>query len=252
MAIAVLAIVALCAPLADAQPGGGGFGGGGGGQGRGRGQRGFGRGGGGASYAAVASNAEVQTLIKATDDQKAKITAINEKLTTDRQDLLQGGFSDTTLADMAKLNGDAGAKVAEALDDAQNKSVLSLLAQSAGGPAIADAQMQKYLKITDDQKTKLAGIMPQRGAGRRGQDQTPEEIAAAQTERDKPYLDVLTADQKSAWEALLKAQQAPEELITSLRRGGGFGRGGGGGRGGRGGRGGGGGFGGGAGGAGGN
>src|SRR4029079_7188941 len=116
MAVAVLAIVALCAPFADAQ--------GGGGQ---RGQRGpGGRGGGfGPTYVSIATNADVQALIKATEEQKTKLAAVNTKLNEDRQALRGGGGDPATMAtDIAKMNADASTKAAEALDSAQNTNVL--------------------------------------------------------------------------------------------------------------------------------
>ena len=81
MAIIAVMIAVAAAQVADAQPGGGqGRGGGFGGQGRGG--RGGGRG--GASFASIAANPEVQSLVKATDEQKAKITAIGPDIARPR------------------------------------------------------------------------------------------------------------------------------------------------------------------------
>jgi hypothetical protein len=228
VAVAGLAIAVLCGQIAEAQ-------GGGGGQGRGRGRGGFGQ-----TVATLAANAQVQELINATDVQKTKIAEINTKLSEDRAELFQSAGEAGPAAmqgDMAKLNADAEAKVAEALDAAQRTKVLSVLIQVSGGPALNSSELQKELKVTDAQKSQLAEVATAgRGRGqRRGMgDATPEEIAAQQAERDKPYLDLLTADQKAAWAKLKDAQPVEDEVLQQIRRGrgrrgGGQGGGGGGG-----------------------
>jgi Spy/CpxP family protein refolding chaperone len=128
------------------------------------------------------------------------------------------------------------------LDAAQNTKVLGILANVAGAQSLTNSQIAKNLKLTEEQKTKLAAIAPagRGGGGGRG-GMTPEEQAA----RDKEYTDVLTSDQAAAFAKLKEAQAVSEELATELRPRGRGGRGGaGGGRGGAGGPGGGGGFGG--------
>jgi hypothetical protein len=223
LAIASVAIVVLAAQIADAQ--------GGGGRGGQRRVGGFG-GRGGTSLVSLAGNAEVQTLLKITDAQKEKVTAINEKLTADRQELFQGGGGGgpEMLTEMQKLAADADAKVAEALDETQNTNILSVLIQAQGGAAATNAQLQKRLKITDAQKSQLAEVAANapRGRGRRGgADMTAEEQAAAREAASKPYVDILTAEQKADWAKLEKAQAVPDTLLASLRAGGrGRGRGG--------------------------
>jgi hypothetical protein len=236
LAAAGMAIVVLCAQLAEAQ------GGGGGGQGGGRGRRG---GGFGTNAVTLASNAEVQTLLKLTDAQKTKITEINNKLRADRQELQSGGGGPEMFAEMQKMNADAEAKVAEALDATQNTNLLSILVQASGGPALNNSLVAKHLKLTDAQKTQVGELAaPGRGGGgfRRGgggggggEPPTPEQLAAQRAERDKPFIDLLTADQKTEWGKLEKAQAVGDELLQQLRQGGRGrrgGRGGGGGGGG--------------------
>jgi hypothetical protein len=225
LAVVALATVVLSAQLAEAQ--------GGGGQGR-QGRRGFG---GGQSSVALAANPQVQELLKLTDAQKTKVSEINDKLRTDRQELFQGGGGGepgANLTEMAKLNADAEAKVAEALDATQNTNLLSVLIQVQGGPALANAQLAKELKLDDAQKSKvaeLAGPGARRGGGGM-RDATPEERAAAQAEREKQFTDILTADQQSAYAKIKAAQTVDSELLQQLSRGGGGRRRGGGGGGG--------------------
>jgi Spy/CpxP family protein refolding chaperone len=247
MTAVALAIVVVAAGVAVAQdePGagrggrGGGFGQGGGGRG-GRGGRG------GVTVVTVASNETVQGLITATADQKTKITEISSKLQEDQQAAIAGAADGGDFAAIqtasAKLVADAEEKVAAALDAAQNTKVLGILANVAGAQSLTNSQIAKNLKLTEEQKTKLAAIAPagRGGGGGRG-GMTPEEQAA----RDKEYTDVLTADQAAAFAKLKEAQAVSEELATELRPRGRGGRGGaGGGRGGAGGPGGGGGVGG--------
>jgi hypothetical protein len=254
VALAVVVLSAGAAIAQDAPPGGGRGGRGGGFGGGGQGFGGGGRGGrGGLSTVSVASNEKVQGLISATADQKTKISEISTKLQEDQQAAIagaaDGGDFAAIQAASAKLVAEAEDKVAAALDATQNTKVLSVLANVGGAQSLTNSQVAKHLKLTDEQKTKLAAIAPAGrgggGGGRRGM--TPEEQAA----QDKQYTDVLTTDQAAEFAKLKAVQSVDEELATELRprgRGGRGGRGGaggaGGGRGGAGGPGGGGGFGG--------
>jgi Spy/CpxP family protein refolding chaperone len=218
MSAVALAVVVLAAQVAEAQPGGG--------QGRGRG-RGFGRGGGGANVVTVASNGDVQTLIAATDDQKTKITEIRDKLQEDTQaafaNMQEGADFAAIQAENAKLTADAEGKVVAVLDATQNEKVLSILANVGGGPSLNNSQMQKHLKVTDEQKTKLTEVAAANrgggGGGRRGM--SDEERA----ELDKQYTDVLNTEQQAAFAKLKTVQTVEDELMQQLRRGGGRGRG---------------------------
>jgi hypothetical protein len=251
MAALALAIVAVAAGVSAAQdePGrggrGGGFGQGGGGGRGGRGGRG-----GQVSTVVIAANEKVQGLISATADQKTKITTISTELGTKQGELATASEGDfQAIAEgTRKLTSEAEDKVAAALDATQNTKVLSILANLQGAQSLTNAQIAKHLKLTEEQKTKLAAIAPPgRGAGGGGGGarggMTPEEQAA----RDKQYTDVLTTEQAAEFAKLKAVQAVDEELATELRP---RGRGGRGGRGGAGGPGGGG-FGGGAGGPGG-
>jgi Spy/CpxP family protein refolding chaperone len=213
MAVAGLAIVVLAAQVAEAQPGQGG------GQGRGRGRGGFGRGG---NVVTVASNAQVQTLIAATDAQKTQIGEVNTKLQEDQGALFQNaGEGGIDVNELNKLVADAEAKVAAILDATQNSKVLSIMANVNGGQSLTNSQMQKHLKVTDAQKTQLTEVAAANrgGGGRRGM--SDEERAAL----DKQYTDVLTTEQQAEFAKLKTVQAVDDELAQQLRRGGGRGRG---------------------------
>jgi Spy/CpxP family protein refolding chaperone len=208
LAVAGLAIVVLAAQVAEAQPGQGG------GQGRGRGRGGFGRGG---NVVTVASNAQVQTLIAATDDQKTKIGEVSSKLQEDQGALFQNaGEGGIDVNELNKLVADAEAKVAAILDATQNTKVLSIMANVNGGQSLTNSQMQKHLKVTDDQKSKLNEVAAANrgGGGRRGM--SDEERAAL----DKQYTDVLTTEQQAEFANLKAVQAVDDELAQQLRRGG--------------------------------
>lgn len=213
MSAVALAVVVLAAQVAEAQPGGG--------QGRGRGQRGFG-GRGGANVVTIAANEQVQTMIAAKDEQKTKITEIRDKLQEDTQAAFTAAGDDfaAVIAENAKLTADAEGKVAAVLDATQNEKVLSILANVSGVQSLTNAQMQKNLKVTDEQKTKLTEVAAAapRG-GRRGMSE--EEVAAL----DKQYTDVLSTEQQAAFAKLKTVQPVEDELAQQLRGRGGRGRG---------------------------
>jgi len=220
LATAAVAIVVLCAQIADAQGGGGGGGRQGGRQGGRAGGRGFGQ----QSVVSLAANPTIQELVKVTDAQKTKIEEANTKMTTARTELFQGGGGGDPAemaAEMQKLTTTADEAAAAALDEAQTTKVLSALIQVSGGAAANNAILQKRLKVTDEQKTKLTAAAANRGGGGRGmRGATPEEIAAAQAERDKTFTDVLTADQKAEWAKIKDALKLTDEQLAGLRGGG--------------------------------
>jgi Spy/CpxP family protein refolding chaperone len=232
--IAAVAFVVAMADVAEAQREGGR-----------RGGRGFGRGGGFAisSVQLVAQAEEVQAALNLTDEQKTKVEEIDDQLREDRRDLFQqggGGDFRAMRDEMEKLNQEASAKLAEVLDEGQQKRLMGILIQVNGASSLLDAAVAKELVVTEDQKTKLSEVRDEnmeamREAMRdlRDQDLSREEIAAKmqelRTESDKKFLAVLTPAQQTQYEEL---KGDPVEIDRSQFRGFG-GRGFGGGRGGR-------------------
>ena len=57
--------------------------------------------------------------------------------------------------EMEKLNNEASAKLAEVLDDNQQKRLMGIQIQVNGANSLFDAAIAKELGVTEDQKTKL-------------------------------------------------------------------------------------------------
>jgi Spy/CpxP family protein refolding chaperone len=226
--LAALAIVVALAQVAEAQREGGR-----------RGGRGFGRMGFGVSPVQLAAESEeVQGALKLTDDQKTKIVEINDELTDARRDLFQGGGG--SREEREKLNADAAAKLAEVLDEGQQKRLMGIQIQVNGANSLLDSAIAKVLNVTDDQQTQLSEVrddnmeaMGEAMRDLRDQDLSREEMTAKmqelRTESDKKLLAVLTSDQQTQYEEL---KGDPVEVdMSQFRFGGGRGFGGGGGRG---------------------
>lgn len=243
------AIVALCtASDALAQRGGRGF---------------FRRLGNNVYYMSLLRVEKVQDAVDLTDDQQQKLEAAGEELAEARRAARgqRGGsqsFQDMTDAEREEFfarirerNAERAkaekAKVAEILNDGQMKRLGEIFVQVAGADALDDADVAAALKITDDQKEKIAAARDD------AQDKIVEEtrdiddfqerfakMAELRTEADKAVLAVLTADQQKQFEDLKgEPLELTQQELNRARRGG-FGRRGGGrggrGRGGRGGQ----------------
>jgi hypothetical protein len=224
-----VAIVVAMAQVAEAQREGGR-----------RGGR-FGRGGGISSVQLVSQSEEVQAALNLTEEQKGKAEEINDQFRDDVRDLFQaGGGGGFPREEMQKLNQETSAKLAEILDEAQQKKLMGILIQVNGANALFDSSIAKELTITEDQRTSLAEVRDEnrqamRDADDESEDLTREERRAKdrelRAEADKKLLAVLTTDQQSQYEALKLSE--PIEIDTrGLFRGFG-GRGFGGGRGNR-------------------
>ena len=131
--VAGMAIVLTMAHVAEAQRGEGGRGGRGGG-------RGFGRGGFAITTVQLATAEEVQEGVKLSDEQKDKVASINEDFRDQLGELFrQGGDPRDTQEERQKLMQETQAKLAETLDEAQNKRLLGILAQVDVDGALTNA-----------------------------------------------------------------------------------------------------------------
>ncbi len=232
--LAAMAIVVLMAQVAEAQREGGR---------RGRGGRGFGRI--ISSVQLVAESDEVRTALNVTPDQEEKIETINDELRDARREALDGGRGGgggdfrAAMEEMEKLNQEASGKLAEVLEDDQEKRLLGISIQVNGAAALNEPAVAKELEITDEQKTKLGEVRESNMEAAREafqelrdqdlpQDEMRDKFREIQQEGDKKVLAVLTSDQQAKLEQL---KGEPVEVDMSQFRGRGFG----GGRGGRGG-----------------
>jgi Spy/CpxP family protein refolding chaperone len=135
------------------------------------------------------------------------------------------------------------AKIAEILEDDQEKRLGEIYVQVAGADALSDADIAAALKITDDQKEKIATARRDFFANMRDQlqdldvEERRAKMAELRQEADKAVVAVLSEEQQTQFEGMKgeKLELSDDELAQARR--GGFGRGGrGGGRGGRGGQ----------------
>ena len=210
-----MAIVALVS-IGSAQNGQGGGGGGRGGFGQ--------RGGGAQRLTQLLRNPQVQTELKLTDDQKAKIDALPRP---QRGGGGGGGGTPPTAEEMAKAAADDKAASVAILTPEQETRLEQIRIQWAGPAALAMPEVQAGLALTDDQKAKLKDLQTKMADANRAlfakmQNQEIERDAGMatmqanqatyKTEVDK----ILTDDQK----AKLKAMGGAELKRENARPGG--------------------------------
>jgi len=153
----LVAGIAVLAAVSMAQGGGGGGGGRGGfGQGRG----GFGMQ--DPSGVFLLRREDVQGELKLTADQKSKLTTIQEDQRAKMREMFQngggGGDREAMMAEMQKMQAENNKVTLAVLDDTQKKRLKELAVQRMGNGIAANAEMQKELGITDDQKTKIKDL----------------------------------------------------------------------------------------------
>jgi Spy/CpxP family protein refolding chaperone len=184
---------------------------------RGRGGRAF-----GASAARLATAEEVQTALNLSDEQKCKVEEINDELRDKARDVFQsgGGFGE-----LQKLNQEASGKLAEVLDDEQDKRLMGILIQVNGPNAVYEPSVAKALNVTGEQQTELATIREENmqamgEAFREMRDLSREERRAKfdelRAESDKRVSGVLTPEQQTQLESL---KGEPVEIDMSQFRG---------------------------------
>jgi hypothetical protein len=164
---------------------------------------------------------EVQTELKMTEPQVAKVGEKQQEFMGKMRELFQngggGGNREEMQAAMAKIQEEQSKAVNEILDTKQQKRFKQLELQRAGTMAVLRKDVADELKITEEQKTKIQEIQraqfeAQRNGGggaRLGPDSTPEERAAAMKAREEAQkalnekiAGVLTDAQKAQWKAM--------------------------------------------------
>jgi hypothetical protein len=185
------------------------------------------------------SNESVQKELKVTDEQKEKLKKFAEDLGPKMRERMQGAFQGGGGGDreammakaqeaMKKLNAEAMKELADAkvLDDGQMKRFKQIQIQSQlqrEGPGVfAAEEVQKSLKLTDDQKDKLKGLAGEMrkdmGELGRGFDaEAMQKRRAVTKEYTTKAMETLTDEQKSAWKELTGA---PFEVKFDVRAGG--------------------------------
>jgi len=205
--ILIVGIASAFAASAVAQ----GFGGGGGGQRRGGGMFGSGPG-------ALLARSEVQAELKLTDDEKSKLTDLNDKVNQDRRDMFQNSNGDfqAAMADMRKKQPEWDKQYMGLLTADQQKRLTELVVQREGNSIALDANYQKDIGITDDQKAKLKDLQDKQQEAMqalmekmRNQEITGEEMRASMTKNQQTMKDeidkILTDDEKAKIKTMMGA-----------------------------------------------
>jgi hypothetical protein len=166
--------------------------------------------GGGGNPLMLLANADVQKELSLTDDQKEKVKSAGDKMREKMREAFQGGGQpdrEKMQAMMKEMNDEATKTVKETLKPEQQKRLKEIQYQAMGAQAFANADVQKELKITDEQKEKLNTInqdmqkeMRELRQGGNFQDpETQKKIQALRKETTEKTMAVLTDDQKKTW-----------------------------------------------------
>jgi len=211
-AVAALAIVVMTCQVVEAQREGGR-----------RGRGGF-RGGVIPAVQLVTGSEKVQAAINLTDEQKDKVKEINDQLREDRRAAFQERGRDfrAAIGKIETLNQESSGKLAEVLDENQQKRLAGISIQVNGPAALREPLVAEQLKITDEQNSKLDDVREKHMRAMMEapeQDLSREERRANQEKRQAELLAVLTSEQKAQYESL---QGEKVEIDMSDFRGGGF------------------------------
>ena len=171
----------------------------------------------------LAAIPEVQKALELSKDQKKKTREINDELRDGFRKLLQEG---SAREGMQKVNEDAAAKLAEVLDDDQEKRLRGIIIQMLGaGALMVDAKLAEELKVTDEQKTKLQETQQSNmramaetfGSGYPDEDRR-KKFEELRSDGQKKLFDVLTSEQQDQLNAL-KGEEVKIDMMK-LRGGG--------------------------------
>ena len=207
-AVTAIAIVAVSS---FAQGGGGG----------GRGGFGQGRGGFGgfqdATGVFLLNRDDVAGEIKLTADQKTKLESIRQAQREKMRDMFQGGGGggdrEAMMAAMQKLQAENAKETLAVLNDDQKKRLKELAVQRMANAAVMNADIQKELGVTDEQKAKIKDLQDKQQAANQalGEKMRNQEIdreqfqASMQKNREVMNAElgkILTPDQKTKLTAM--------------------------------------------------
>jgi len=182
---------------------------------------GFGGRGGGGGGANMLRMPEVQTELKLSDEQKTKVMTLLDQLREERQGQFQelrDLSQDERHKRMMSMRADENKRVGAILNGDQVKRYHQLQLQQQGMSALADKAVADELKLTDEQRTKIQGIIDeqatsmrsafQRGGGGAGGARPDfsamrQQMEAMRKKTDEKIAAVLTDDQKKQWKDML-------------------------------------------------
>jgi len=151
----------------------------------------------------------VQKDLKVSDDQKESLNKLQEKA-RDAFSELQGLSQEERRTKMQELRKDQDEKIAGILNDKQKARLKEIGLQASGGFALANKDVAEALKLTDDQVNKIKDLNDsfrkdaQAAYQSAGGDfnSAREAMTKLRKETGEKLTDVLTADQKAAFEKL--------------------------------------------------
>lgn len=205
----VLAVASTASAQQGRRPGGGGFGG---------------FGGFGGDKVSLAGNSQVQSELKVSDEQKKKIEEVTSAYREESRKLFSG-FQDLSREERTKkfeenrparekLTADAEAKIDGILAADQKERLDEISVRLAGTSALRQDKVATKLGLTDDQKTKIKGILddqdkkrrelfqPAAGGGRPDFAGMREKMDTLRKETTDQVNAVLTSEQKTKWDTL--------------------------------------------------
>ena len=174
---------------------------------------------------------DVQGEIKLTADQKSKLDALRQAQMDKLREAMQGGGGDQQdrMATFQKLQAENAKDTLAILTPEQKKRLKELAVQRMGNSAIANADMQKELGVTDEQKAKIKDLQDKQSTANAAlrekmqnreidmqqfQESMRKNTEVMNTELGK----IMTADQKAKLAAM---GGAPFKFVEQERRGGG-------------------------------
>lgn len=164
---------------------------------------------------------EVQTELKMTQPQIAKIDEAQQTVREAMREVFQGGFQNMTQEErqkaMAKIEEIQNKAVASILDQTQLKRFKQLELQRAGAMALMRPAVAKELGLTEQQQAKLRELQQKQMEDMRAlfqgggfQNMTPEErqqlgqkMQEMRKKAEEAALGVLTAEQKAKWTEMI-------------------------------------------------
>lgn len=167
--------------------------------------------GGGFGFGGLVRNESVQKELNLTEEQKTKLKDALDKVRENHKDDLEK-FRDLSMEERQKLmrtlNEENTKAVSGILDNKQMKRLKQITWQTQGAQAFQNPEVQKSLKLTDEQKDKIKSINEDAGKQMRDlfqggfNEETRKKMQDLRKETLEKVTAVLTTDQKKSWKEM--------------------------------------------------
>ncbi len=163
--------------------------------------------------ASLLRSEKVQTELKLTDDQKAKVTAITDKYKDDLAAARSAQDRDKSRELTKSMNADLEKALPDILNADQTKRLNQLVVQASGLDAFSKDDVKTALKLTDkqskdidDQKAAVTkdaeDLMKDVGTDRQKRREAGQKVQTLRKDAMDKVLASFTDDQKKAWDGL--------------------------------------------------